>query len=86
MAQRVVARAAQSGQAIHAAEVVVVVVGAVRSRRIVVGRHRRCLGSGAQAAPDGEGTTSRPEAGEAPGGTQGAVEAAAGGQARRLVA
>lgn len=84
MNQRAAGRAAQSGQAIHAAEVVV--VGAVRLGRIVAGIHRCCRGSGAQAAPDGGGTTRRPEAGEAPEGTQGVIEAAAGGQARRLVA
>lgn len=84
MTRRVAVRAAQSVQAIHATEVVV--AEAVRSGRIAAGIHRCCRGSGARAAPDGGGTTFHLEAGEAPEGTQGAVEAAAGGQAKRLVA
>lgn len=61
-------------------------VGAARPGRIVVGIHRCCGGSGARATPDAEGIAFRLETGGASGGSLGAGAAAAGGQAKRLVA
>lgn len=81
--RKVAGHAAQSVPATHASQAV---VEAARSGRIAVGIHRWCAGSEALAAPGCEGTASRPATGGASGELQGAVGAAAGGQARRLVA
>lgn len=83
--QRAAGHAAQSGRARHATEAV---VGVGRSGRMVAGiLCRWCVGSEARAAPgDGGGTACHRSTGGASEGIQGAIEAAAGGRAKRLVA
>lgn len=76
--------AAQSGRAGHATKAV---VEAGRSGRMIAGiLCRWCVGSEARAAPGGGGTAYHRSTGGASEGTQGAIEAAAGGRAKRLVA